>query len=306
LLRYFTREVTVRVLDSNLRKRRWTGRQITLSHDGDADTLEVAVESEPHINATLHHCGRVLDTLDAQERAAFTLHFTERLTFDEVAEAMTVSSSVARHLIYRGTRIIADQLRRRSTLASPLSRQQHVRQGTMPDRRQSVSAATEQEPSDLEFYLAEALARGIVSTTRISVSSSFNELSFALVERRLARRRRRARPLRTLLMVAGAVAAGAISYGLQHYRAERAEAAMTYQVASGESLKGASDLGAADLLASTYVTSSDGSAVHSEARVRMMRLEVDGQRGARSMVGVGAPSPSRARSRRLRSAGRPH
>ena len=100
------------------------------------------------------------------------------------------------------------------------------------DRRECEQRTTkDQEPIDLETHLAEVLARGIVSSTQIAVSSGFHDLSFALLEHRLARRNRRFRPLRTTLIILGMVLSGICAYCLrdrpansqeprQHERAE--------------------------------------------------------------------------------------
>jgi RNA polymerase sigma-70 factor, ECF subfamily len=107
-LRQFTRGVAVRVLQWDLR-RRWVRRKIRLSADGRLP--EVAVDPEQEDRAMLLRCRRVLDTLDARERTAFTLRFMEGLTFEDVSESMNISYGTAIRLTHRATRAIADQLR---------------------------------------------------------------------------------------------------------------------------------------------------------------------------------------------------
>jgi hypothetical protein len=85
------------------------------------------------------------------------------------------------------------------------------------DPRRVPPATGDQEPSDLETRLAEILARGVSAFTRRPISSGFHDLSFALVEQRLARRNLRVRCLWAILLIVETIVLGFGAYRLGQF-----------------------------------------------------------------------------------------
>lgn len=55
----------------------------------------------------LARCYAVLNTLDARERAAYTLRYLEEMTMEEVARHLATSLSTAKRLVNRSTTLVA-------------------------------------------------------------------------------------------------------------------------------------------------------------------------------------------------------
>lgn len=107
-LRGFVLAVAMNVLKWEIR-RRWVGRKMRLSVTGtlpDIETTPVDTEARH----TLRRCYRIFDTLPATERLAFVLRYMEGMTIEEVASALSVSTSTAKRWVNRGAAKIAEQV----------------------------------------------------------------------------------------------------------------------------------------------------------------------------------------------------
>ena len=107
-LRAFVLAVAMNVLKWELR-RRWVGRKVRLSVTGTLPDIEsTSVDTEAR--HALRRCYRIFDTLPATERLAFVLRYMEGMTIEEVASALSVSTSTAKRWVNRGAAKIADQV----------------------------------------------------------------------------------------------------------------------------------------------------------------------------------------------------
>jgi RNA polymerase sigma-70 factor (ECF subfamily) len=111
-LREFAQSVAVRVLKWELR-RRWVRRRVHLTDSGELPepaTEERQVAEEAEARHALRRCYRILETLGARQRAAFSLRYMEGMTMEEVAARMDVSISTAKRLVSRSAAIVAAQV----------------------------------------------------------------------------------------------------------------------------------------------------------------------------------------------------
>jgi RNA polymerase sigma-70 factor (ECF subfamily) len=107
-LRPFVLSIAGNVLKWEIR-RRWVGRRIRLSVTGSLPDI-VATSDDPESRQALRRCYAIFETLTAKERLAFVFRLMEGMTTDEVASALSVSTSTAKRLVNRATAKISEQV----------------------------------------------------------------------------------------------------------------------------------------------------------------------------------------------------
>ncbi len=136
------------------------------------------------------------------------------------------------------------------------------------------------QSNDLDTHVAENVARVVSASTGRPLSPAASGRSFDILERRVAKRRRRIRAARLTVAVAAALVIGVGGYRERARLFESSSSVLSYRVSGGPALRPGDFLEAADDPAGTDVAFSDGTRVRLEPRARGRVVDLDGD-GAR-------------------------